>query len=65
MKNELEKLNIEQFIVDCDENYNEVFAETIDLVNSWKNLYETKKRYSLYTPTSIEYLGRIPRMEYS
>ncbi|MDB4255761.1 hypothetical protein N9848_03895 [Flavobacteriaceae bacterium] len=53
MKNELEKLNIEQFIVDCDENYNEVFAETIDLVNSWKNLYETKKRYSLYTPTSI------------
>jgi hypothetical protein len=46
MKNELEKLNMKRFIADCDENYNEVFAETIDLVNSWKNLYETKKRYS-------------------
>lgn len=43
MKMELQELNMKRFIADCDENYNEVFAETIDLVNRWKKIHQTSK----------------------
>ena len=43
MEKNLNNSNMKRFIADCDENYNEVFAETIDLVNRWKKIHQTSK----------------------
>jgi hypothetical protein len=44
MKNELNDLDFENFIKQCDENYDVVFSETIDLVNRWKKINDRKQR---------------------
>lgn len=46
MEKNLNNLNMKRFIADCDENYDMVFKETIELVDKWKTIHERNaKRY--------------------
>ena len=53
MKNKKEDLWMENFIKVCDENYDVVFSETIDLVNRWETLREKEDKRARRSPLSM------------